>query len=122
MPLVGLAIGVAPVVLRRERVAQRDLFTRLTVVALAVAVALSLPIGFLVSAGRAVWLLLISSIFVVLLALLSFSISTALIVGAGADDARMSKHMRPNLSLNPDAPPAGARSNFLARPRFRRAG
>jgi len=28
----------------------------------------------------------------------------------------------PNLSLNPDAPPAGARSNILARPPFRRAG
>jgi len=28
----------------------------------------------------------------------------------------------PNLSLNPDAPPAGARSNILARPPSRRAG
>src|SRR5439155_25847999 len=28
----------------------------------------------------------------------------------------------PNLSLNPDAPSAGARSNILARPPFRRAG
>jgi len=28
----------------------------------------------------------------------------------------------PNHSLNPDAPPAGARSNILARPPFRRAG
>ena len=29
---------------------------------------------------------------------------------------------RPNLPLNPDAPSAGARSNILARPPFRRAG
>jgi hypothetical protein len=30
--------------------------------------------------------------------------------------------MVPNLSLNPDAPSAGARSNILARPPFGRAG
>ncbi len=30
--------------------------------------------------------------------------------------------VRPNISLNPDAPSAGARSNILARPPFRRAG
>jgi len=30
--------------------------------------------------------------------------------------------MRHNLSLNPDAPSAGARSNILARPPFWRAG
>ena len=32
------------------------------------------------------------------------------------------KEQLPNLSLKPDAPPAGARSNILARPPLRRAG